>query len=408
VAPGKEGQVERDRISAVSDRTPVIAGIGLSDGPVAPHLDTVQHHVLAMQRALEDAGIPKSDIDGYASAGASKSSSDPDDTPIMAEYLGIDHRWIDSTMVGGSSFEFLVQHAAAAIREGQCDTVLITYGSDLLSSQGRTLGSKGFFAEGARVPGPTQFEAPYGNVLIGAYAMAAQRHMHEYGTTSEQLARIAVTVRDHAARNPNALYRDPITVDDVVSSRMIADPLHKLDCCVISDGGGALIMTTAERARDLRQPPAYVLGAAAAQTHWNISTMPDFTSTGAVAAGAEAFRQAGVTPADIDTIQFYDSFTITVLLLLEDLGFCPKGEGGRFVESGALALGGTLPLNTDGGGLSCTHPGMRGIFLLIESVRQLRGQAGDAQVPDCELALACGSGGFLSCIGTVILGREAR
>jgi acetyl-CoA acetyltransferase len=236
--------------------------------------------------------------------------------------------------------------------------------------------------------------------------MVAQRHMHEFGTTPEQLAEIAVGVREFAGLNPNAMYRDPITVDDVVNSRLIADPLHKLDCCVISDGGGAIVITTAERARDLAKPPAYVLGAAGAQTHWNISQMPDFTTTAAAMSGPEAFRQAGVTPADIDTIQFYDSFTITVLLMLEDLGFCPKGEGGRFVQGGTLSLGNKLPLNTDGGGLSSCHPGMRGIFLLIEATRQLRGQGGEAQVPDCELALACGSGGWLSCIGTVILGKE--
>ena len=230
----------------------MIVGIGQSDGPVAPHLDTVQHHVQALRRALEDSGIDKRDIDGYCCAGASKSDSDPDDLAPMAEYLGIEHRWLDSTMVGGSSFEFFVQHAAWAIRDGQCDTVLMTYGSDLLSRQGRTLGSKGHFGGSTRVAGAMQYEAPYGNVLIGAYAMAAQRHMHEYGTTPEQLAEIAVAVRGHAALNPHALYRDPITVEDVVSSRMIADPLHKLDCCVISDGGGAVLMTTAERARDLR------------------------------------------------------------------------------------------------------------------------------------------------------------
>jgi acetyl-CoA acetyltransferase len=388
----------------MADRTPVIAGIGLSDYPVAPQLDAVQHHVLAMQRALADCGVAKADIDGYMCAGGGDMA---ESAVAMAEYLRIDHRFIDGTMTGGSSFEFYVQHAAAAIREGLCDTILITYGSDLLSSQGRMLGSKGFYGAGHRVGGPLQYEAVYGNVLIGAYAMAARRHMHEYGTTSEDLASIAVAVRGHAALNPSALYRDPITVDDVLSSRMIADPLHKLDCCVISDGGGALVMTTAERARDLRQPPAYVLGAAGGQTHWNISQMPDFTATSAVQSGAEAFAQAGVTPGDIDTIQFYDSFTITALLLLEDLGFCPKGDGGRFASSGALALGGKLPLNTDGGGLSSCHPGMRGIFLLIEATRQLRGQAGAAQVPDCELALACGSGGWLSCMGTVILGSDA-
>lgn len=385
------------------DRTPVIAGIGLSDYPKAPHLDSVQHHVLAMQRALDDCGVAKADIDAYMCAGGGQGGQD---AVSMAEYLGIDHRYIDGTMVGGSTFEFYVQHAAAAIRDGQCETVLITYGSNLLSSQGRMLGTKGFFAEGQRVPGPLQYEAPYGNVLIGAYAMAARRHMHEYGTTSEQLAEIAVAARSHAALNPNALYREPITVDDVVSSRLIADPLHKLDCCVISDGGGAVIMTTAERAKDLRKPPAYVLGAAGAQTHWNISQMPDFTSSAAAVCGPIAFRQAGATPADIDTIQFYDSFTITALLMLEDLGFCPKGEGGRFVEGGTLQLGGKLPLNTDGGGLSSCHPGMRGIFLLIEATRQIRGEAGEAQVDDCELALACGSGGWLSCLGVVIIGRD--
>jgi acetyl-CoA acetyltransferase len=391
-----------------ADRTPVIVGVGMSDGPVAPHLDAVQHHVLAMRRALEDSGVDKREIDGYFCAGASKSASDPDDLPMMAEYLGIDHRWCDSTMVGGSSFEFAVQHASAAIRAGDCDTVLMTYGSDLVSRQGRMLGSKGYFGAGTRVPGPPQYEVPYGNVLIGAYAMAARRHMHEYGTTPEQLAEIAVAIRGHAALNPAAMYRDPITVDDVLASRPIADPLRKLDCCVITDGGGAVVMTTAERARDLRQPPVYVHGAAGAQSHWNISEMPDFTTTAAVEAGATALRQAGVTPADIDTVQLYDSFTITVLLLLEDLGFCPKGEGGRFVESGAIRLGDKLPVNTDGGGLSALHPGMRGIFLLIEATRQLRHQAGAAQVPDCELALVCGSGAFLSAMGAVVLGREAR
>lgn len=387
----------------MADRTPVIAGIGLSDYPKAPHLDSVQHHVLAMQRALEDCGLPKSEIDGYMCAGSPMGG---DDATAMAEYLRINHRFIDGTMVGGSSFEFHAQHAAAAIREGVCDTVLITYGSNQLSSQGRMLGSRGFAARGARVPGAMQYEAPYGNVLIGAYAMVARRHMHEFGTTSEQLAEVSVAVREHARHNPDAMYRDPLTVEDVVGSRMIADPLHKLDCCVISDGGGAVVMTTAERARDLRRAPAYVLGAAGAHTHWNISQMPDFTTSAAAQAGPEAFSRAGVTPADIDTVQLYDSFTITIIMLLEGLGFCGRGEGGPFAASGALRPGGSLPLNTDGGGLSSCHPGMRGIFLLIEAVRQLRGDAGPVQVPDCRLALAAGSGGWLSYIGAVILGSE--
>ena len=388
----------------MADRTPVIVGVGLSDYPVAPHLDAVQHHVLAMQRALADSGVAKRDIDGYMCGGGGRNGVDT--ATNMAEYLGIDHRWIDSTMTGGSVFEFYVQHAAAAITGGYCDTVLITYGSDLLSKQGRMLGTKGFQAAGERVPGPLQYESPYGNVLVGAYAMVARRHMHEFGTTSEQLAEIAVAVRSHAQLNPNARYRDPLTVDDVVNSRMIADPLHIYDCCAITDGGGAIIITTAEKAKDLRKPPVYVLGAAGAQTHWNISEMGDYTTSAGAKSGPEAFAQAGVKPEDIDTIQIYDSFTITVMLLLEDLGFCKKGEGGQFVEAGTLKLGGALPLNTDGGGLSSLHPGMRGIFLLIEAARQLRGEAGDAQVADCKIAAAVGSGGWLSCIGTVVLGKD--
>jgi len=385
-------------------REPVIVGIGLSDYPKAPHLSGVEHHAQAMQRALADCGLPKSEIDGYAAAGM---GGEMGEAIVMAEYLGIDHRWIDSTMTGGSSFEFHVQHAQAAIREGLCETVLVTYGSDYLSRMGRTLGTGGY-RHTKKVSGAAMFEAPYGLSLVGAYAMVAQRHMHEYGTKPEQLAEISVGVREFAGLNPHAMYRDPITVDDVLGSRMIADPLHKLECCVVSDGGGAFIMTTAERARDLRQPPVYVLGAAGGATHWNISQMPDFTVSAGAACGPEAFAQAGVTPQDIDVIQFYDSFTITVLMLLEDMGFCAKGEGGPFVAEGHLRRGGRLPLNTDGGGLSASHSGMRGIFLIIEAVRQLRGQAGEAQVPNCELALAAGSGGWLSGIGAVVLGKAGR
>jgi acetyl-CoA acetyltransferase len=384
-------------------REPAIVGIGLSDYPKAPDLSATQHHAQAMQRALADCGMPKSEIDGYATAGM----GGMDTAMVLAEILGIDHRWIDSTMTGGSSFEFHVQHAAVAIREGLCDTVLVTYGSDYFSRVGRMLGTGGYRTS-RKVSGPGMFEAPYGLSLVGAYAMVAQRHMHEFGTKPEQLAEISVGVREFAGLNPSAMYRDPITVDDVLSSRMIADPLHKLECCVVSDGGGAFIMTTEERARDLAQPPAYVLGAAGGQTHWNISQMPDFVVSAAAQCGPEAFGQAGVRPEDIDVLQLYDSFTITVLMLLEDLGFCPKGEGGPFVAEGNLKRGGEFPMNTDGGGLSSCHSGMRGIFLIIEAVRQLRGQAGEAQVPDCELALAAGSGGWLSGIGAVVLGRERR
>jgi acetyl-CoA acetyltransferase len=387
------------------DRTPVIVGTGLSDYPKAPHLNGVQHHVLAMQRCLADAGIEKSEIDGYVNA--SGGGMTVDDPVTMAEYLRIDHRYIDGTMTGGSSFEFHVQHLASAIRDGLCDTALVTYGSDQLTRMGRKLGTGGFQRGGRKVPGPMQFEAPYGGSLVGSYAMHAMRHMHEFGTTSEQLAEIAVGVREYATLNPDAIYRDPITVDDVVNSRMIADPLHMLDCCAITDGGGAFIMTTAERARDLPQPPVYVLGAAGAQTHWNVCQQPDFTTCAGAKAGPVAFERAGVTHDDVDMLMFYDSFTITCLILLESLGFVAQGEGGPFVAEGHLKRGGKWPLNTDGGGLSSCHPGMRGIFLIIEAVRQLRGQAGDAQVPDCEIALAAGSGGWLSAIGVVILGKDA-
>ena len=391
----------------MGSRDPVIVGIGWSDYPVVPELDAMDHHAMALRRALADCGLEKSDIDGYMCAGTGFNSN-VDDAPNMAEYLRINHRWIDGTSVGGSTFEFYVQHAASAIETGLCDVVLVTYGSDMLSRVGRMLGTSTFSSGATRVQGPSAYESSWGNVLAGGYAMAARRHMHEYGTTSEQLAEIAVGVREFAGLNPFAQYRDPITVDDVLNSRMIADPLHKLDCCVISDGGGAFIMTTKERARDLAKPPVYVLGSAAAQSHWTISQMPDFTTTAAAQCGPEAFALAGVRPEDIDTIQVYDSFTITVLMLLEDMGFCQKGEGGAFVDSGVLRRGGKQPMNTDGGGLSACHPGMRGIFLINEAVRQLRGEGGESQVPDCALAVACGSGGSLSCIGTVILGKEGK
>jgi acetyl-CoA acetyltransferase len=380
----------------------VIVGIGLSDAPKAPHLDSLGHHVQAIQRALADCGLEKRAIDGYVCAGMDVGAAD---AVSMAEYLGIDHRYIDGTMTGGSSFEFHVQHAAAAIREGLCDTVLVSYGSDFLSRRGRTLGTGGFRGF-AKVSGAELYSAPYGLPIVGSYALVAQRHMHEFGTTSEQLAEIAVGVREFAGLNPNAMYRDPITAADVLASRMIADPLHLLDCCIVSDGGGAFVMTTAERARDLRKSAVRVLGAAGAQTHWNISQMPDYTTSAGATCIPEALGRAGVRAADIDTLQFYDSFTITVLVLLEDAGFCKKGEGGAFVAQGHLRRGGRHPLNTDGGGLSACHSGMRGLFLIAEAVRQLRGEAGEAQVPEAELALAVGSGGFLSCIGAVVLGRE--
>jgi acetyl-CoA acetyltransferase len=258
-------------------------------------------------------------------------------------------------------------------------------------------------ARPATIPEMT-YEAPYGNTLIGAYAMAARRHMHQYGTTSEQLAEIAVVTRRHAALNPRAMYRESITIQDVLNSRMIADPLHLLDCCVVTDGGGAVLVTTEERARDLKQKPVFLLGSSESHSHTNISQMPDLTTTTAAVTGPRAFAEADIRPTDVDMAMIYDSFTITVLILLEDLGFCKKGEGGAFVQNGRIALGGELPINTDGGGLSSNHPGMRGIFLMIEATRQLRGQCGPRQVEGAKIAVAHGSGGFLSSQVTTILG----
>lgn len=375
----------------------VIAGVAESDYGRVPNMTEMQLHAQALQRALEDSGLRKEEIDGVFCS--SQMMGMP--TVMLCEYLRIFPRYSDSTSIGGSSFEAHLNHAVAAIRAGKCEVALISYGSTQLSSRGRMPGTGG---RPASIPEDT-YESPYGNTLVGAYAMAARRHMHQYGTTSEQLAEIAVVTRRHAGLNPLAMYREPITVQDVLHSRSIAYSLHLLDCCVVSDGGGAVLVTTEERARDLKQSPVYVLGSSESHTHAHISQMPDLTVTAAAMTAPRAFAEAGVRPEDIDMAMIYDSFTITVLLLLEDLGFCKKGEGGAFVQGGSIALGGRLPINTDGGGLSSNHPGMRGIFLIIEAVRQLRGQCGPRQVQGAKLAVAHGSGGLLSSQATTILGR---
>lgn len=378
-----------------------VVGVGLADGPKTPDMSALMLQAQAFGRAVADANLTKNDVDGLASAGYGGMHE-----VQLAEYLGLTPHWLDSTACGGSSFEFHTLHAFRAIEAGDVDTVAIVYGNNELSAAGRSLGTGRAGGGAAAMPYPMSYELPTGLTLIGAYAMAAQRHMHQYGTTSEQLASIAVQTREHAGRNPHAMYRDLITVDDVLASKLVADPLHKLDSCVISDGGCALILTTEERARELGRPLVYVRGAAAGMTHHSIQAMPDLTVTAGAVSGPKAFAQAGITPADVDTFQMYDSFTYTVLVCLEDLGFAPKGEGGAFAASGALRLGGALPTNTDGGGLSATHPGMRGLFLLCEATRQLRGEAGDSQVEGAEIAVAHGSGGWLSTMGTVVLGTE--
>jgi acetyl-CoA acetyltransferase len=389
-------------MSVSKGRRAVIVGVATSDYPKLPEMSEHAVHGQAADRALADAGLTMKDVDGFASTGFF-----PMYATGVAEYLGLHPTYYDETNAGGASFEVLAEHAAYAIESGAAEVVLITYGSIQLSQMGRRLGTGGGGGAGM-APGPAIYDALWGNTLVGSYALAARRHMHQYGTTSEQLASVAVTMRTHAASNPQAQEREPITVEDVVSSRLVADPLHKLDCCVISDGGGACVMTTAERAADLDATPIYILGAAHSTTHhMNISAMPDLTVSPAAQCGPLAFARAGITPAEIDVAELYDSFTITVVLTVEDLGFCAKGEGGAFVENDGLGLKGNLPTNTDGGGLSACHPGMRGMFLIVEAVRQLRGQGGATQVPNAKIAVAHGTGGMLSTGATLILGKDA-
>ncbi len=348
--------------------------------------------------ALEDAGLTLADVDGVCHA---------ESAVAFAEYLGIHPVFTDSTMTGGSSYEVHVEHAAAAIAAGVCDVVVSVYASTPRSDRARRRPSA------RRVPpGPNpavEWDLPYGlRTPMGPYALAAARHMHEYGTTSEQLAQIAVSTREWAALNPRARYRDPLTVADVLASPLQVSPLHLLDCCLVTDGAGAFVMASAERARTLRKPPVFVLGAATCTDHMGIGQMPDLTTTPGVVSGAHAFAMAGLTASDVDVLMGYDSFTITALLHLEDLGFCAKGEGGPFAAEGLLGPGGgPLAMNTNGGGLSFTHPGMYGMFLITEAVRQLRGECGDRQVEGADVAVAHGSGMLLSVMSTAVLGTEA-
>jgi acetyl-CoA acetyltransferase len=321
----------------------------------------------------------------------------------MAEYLGLRPTWADGTGVGGSTWEFMVEHATAAIQAGHAEVVVLVYGStaraDLKARRRRAN-----LSFGGR--GPVQFDVPFGHTLISKYAMAARRHMHEFGTTIEQLAEIAVSTRYNASLNPDALYRDPITIADVLGARMIADPLTKLHCCMRSDGGGAVVLTSEARARDCAKRPVWVLGTGETTSHTTMSEWEDFTESPAARSGKLAFERAGVSPDDIDLCEIYDAFTPMVLETIEALGFCKRGEGGPFVENGTLRVGGALPTNTDGGGLSHCHPGMRGIFLLVEAVRQLRGEAVGRQVENAALACVNGTGGWFSSASTVILGVD--
>ena len=353
----------------------------------------------AVVRACDDAGIPVRDVDGVFTNNVSRFS-----TTLLSEYLGITPRLTDSTFVGGSAFEAYAARATEAIAAGIIETAVIAYGSDQRSSRSRTLG--GVVEEWTPA---AQYETPYAPLYPASlYAMAAQRHFHEYGTTEEDLAAIAVAAREWALLNP-AAYRHgdgPLTVEQVLASPTVSTPLKAADCCLVTDGGGAVVLTSLERARDLTDDPVVVLGHGEATTHDTMAQIPALTTTGAVASGAQAFAMAGVTAGDVDVAQLYDSFTITVALTLEALGFCDPGGFGQLVADGGIAPGGQLPVNTSGGGLAYCHPGQLGVLLLVEAARQLRGQCGNRQVPDAEIAVAHGTGGILSHHATVVLGRD--
>ncbi|MGW3629245.1 thiolase C-terminal domain-containing protein [Streptomyces sp. NPDC005122] len=385
-------------------RKVAVVGVALSDCGRVDDATPYTLHAQAARRALTDAGLDRSRVDGFASAGLG--TLPPAE---VAEYLGLRPAWVDSTAVGGSTWEVMAAHAADAIAAGHARAVLLVYGSTARADikAGRRTGDLSF---GAR--GPLQFEVPYGHTLIAKYAMAARRHMHQYGTTLEQLASVAVQARANAALNPEAMFRAPITVDDVLSGPMIADPFTKLHCCLRSDGGAAVLLVAEEYVRDCRTAPVWILGTGEHVSHTTMSEWADFTVSPAAVSGRLAFERAGVRPDEIDVAEIYDAFTYMTLVTLEDLGFCAKGEGGAFVDAGRgrLLVGGELPVNTDGGGLSAQHPGMRGLFLLVEAVRQLRGEADGHQVrrPDGEpprLAVASGTGGWFCSSGTVVLGR---
>lgn len=360
--------------------------------------------VRMIREALDDAGLALSDVDGLLCTGLMMPSME------LAEHLGIRPTYTDTTMVGGSSFEVLLEHAAMAIAFGLCKVAVIVYAATpRAKGAGRKYGAMMSAMMDPKNPAPmVEWELPYGLLSpAGAYALAASRHMAVYGTTPEQLAQIAVSTRQWACKNPRARYQEPITISDVLDSPYVAEPLHRLDCCLVTDGAGAVVLTGPDRARDLKRRPVHILGAATHHDHaMMISQMPDLTKTPGAVSGPRAFRMAGITPRDVDVFEGYDSFTITQLLHLEDLGFCPKGEGGRFVQDNPLGPGGALPTNTNGGGLSYTHPGMYGIFLLVEAVRQLRGECGERQVEGASIAVAHGCGGILSSTGTVVLGTE--
>ena len=343
--------------------------------------------------ALAQAGLKLSDVDGLFSASTQIRFA----TTALSEYLGLNPSYHDGTQMGGSSFMTHLAHAIYALDAGLCNVALVAYGSNQRSITRQAASPREF----------NPYETPYKPMLpISAYALAASRHMYEFGTTREQLAEVAVAARGWARLNPRAWDRDPLSIDDVLRSRMVSSPLTLRDCCLVTDGGGALVLTRADRAKHLSSKAVYVLGHGESLSHMSISGMPSLTTTAASISGPKAMNMAGVKPSEFDLVMLYDAFTINTLMFLEDLGFCPKGEGGHFVSAGAIAPGGKLAVNTNGGGLSYGHPGMYGLLLLVEAVQQLRGECGERQIPNCQLALAHGNGGVFSTQSTLVLGLD--
>ena len=368
-----------------------VVGVGLTEFTGMPGHTHMEIMAVAIERAIKDAGIDKNEIDGIFTANFVEML-----TPLsVAEYFGLDPTYMDGTNTGGSVFVNSMQSAAAALTLGLCNVALICYGSN---------SATGPFTHPPHMHTVEDVYKPRNP--ISPYALAATRHMYEYGTTKEQLAEVAVSARKWAQLNPAANMREDLTIEDVVNARMIVDPLGLLDCCLVSDGGAAMIMVRKDRAKDFPKKPVYMLGVGSRTDHNIISAMPDLTVTPAKAAAEAAFAMAQVKPSDIDVVELYDAFTINTILFLEDMGFCKKGEGGHFVSNGNIAPGGSLPVNTNGGGLSCVHPGMYGMFLMIEAVQQLRGECGDRQVAGAKLAACNGNGGFLASQVTAIFGTE--
>lgn len=370
-----------------------IAGIATYGIGECPGHTTMEMAAKAGLLALADAGMPLSQVDGLFICL-------PDDVLAglsFAEYLGLSPRFTDCNRTGGSAFLSHVATAATMLAAGYIDTALIAYGSNQRSGGGKL----------STPVGSNVWEAPYRPLFpASSYALAASRHFHEFGTTRRHLAEVAVAARAWANGNPEAFATGPLTIDDMLGARMLSSPLSVKDCCLVTDGAAAIVLTRKDRARDGAKPLVPVLGAAAATWHNAISQMPDLTTTAASESGGRAYAMAGIGPSDVDVVELYDAFTINTILFLEDLGFCPKGEGGRFVENGGIAPGGHLPVNTNGGGLSCCHPGMYGLFTIVEAVRQIRGEAAN-QIPGVDIALAHGNGGTLSSQATVILGSAA-